>query len=158
MSWLFGSTKKKEPPHVTVDPTPIDGFCVVRAAPPPPPPSSTSHSSSLYPNLNPVSPAPLPYNPSPTLSSDTTSTLHLQSGRGINEVQNQLDSVPFRIAPHLEIDVKLSNNSNKLVLNEFTERLNKVKHCIENGEFEYDFNLEKRIIREAKMVNGHIAY
>lgn len=156
MSWLFGSMKKKEPPHVTIDPTPIDGFCVVQKVP------SQQPVPSMYPNLNPVSPSSLPYSPSPYLpntSATTSTTLPLRSGGGnVLEVHNQLDSVPFRIASHLELDSNLNSNNNNIVLKEFIDRLKRVKQGIENGEFDYDFKLERNIIREAKMVNGHIAY
>lgn len=159
MSWLFGSSKKKEQPSVTVDPRPIDGFYVVQTS------QQSSDSHSLYPNINPDrNPAPtsLPYTPSPSVSGSTPSASSNINSPGMfrsasSEVQNQLESVPFRIASQLQLDSNSSLNDND-TLNEFTERLKKLKQCIQRGEFEYDFKLERNVVREAKMVNGHTIY
>lgn len=159
MSWLFGSSKKKDPPPVTVDPTPIDGFLLVQN---PPQPGSTQ---PLYPNLNvsgyPSTPSSLPYSPAPNIPNSTPSSASsgITSTRRLaaNEVHNQLESVPFKISSQLSSGLDSSFNSN-INLNDFIDKLNKLKQCLRNGDFDYDFKSERSILREAKMVNGNSLY
>ncbi|RZF41270.1 hypothetical protein LSTR_LSTR014434 [Laodelphax striatellus] len=144
LSWVFGNSKKKEP-MVTIDPRPIDDFHVITTPQNPAP----SYSSNLYPDLSSASALPYPSSPRPNLGHVT----HLQRANSGPEVLSQLESVPFQLDAQLqENGSRHANSANDW--RELSRTFRRTKQHLDNGEFDYDFSLERRVLNEERMANG----
>lgn len=133
LSWIFGKKKEEKPAAPSVEAVEVgsdEDYAIIQMRP------------GIYPQI----PAPVhPYTPLPYAMLPQRQNQPIV-GNKAPSVQNQLEGVPFTIAPHL------GQNSNKATLEQI-ENLRRavfqIAADINDPAYQYDFKLESSILQEA---------
>lgn len=134
LSWIFGKKKEEKPAAPSVEAVEVgsdEDYAIIQMRP------------GIYPQVpQPVHPyTPLPYPMLPQRQNQPAVGTNAPSS-----VTNQLEGIPFTIAPHL------GQNSNKATLNQI-ENLRRavfqIAADINDPAYQYDFKLESSILQEA---------
>lgn len=142
-NWLFGSLKRKSPEDKTVATEVFEvgsdeGYTIIQAPTP-----------GLYPQIPVPQTTTLPYSVLPhSTQQSENQTSPVNFGR-TTSVNNQIDGVPFRIAPHLETH----RSSNGFELDSLKQVLQQCQSEFKNNSYDYNFKLEKNIIHESLSFN-----